>query len=129
MPPKTGCSLGPLAYFTGAEMTREALEKILMTQIQDLYPHKKHPQEILVMYDDQRALIEQQAGVIQRQWDYIAQLKQTISVHEQAGLEGLVRDYNDHQRIEQQAKEIANLKAEGLVSESMIDDLIKQEKL
>jgi hypothetical protein len=59
---------------------------------------------------EQRALIEQQAGVIKRQCDYIAQLKQTISVHEQAGLEGLVRDYNDHRRIEQQAKEIARFR-------------------
>ena len=58
----------------------------------------------------QRALIEQQSGVIQRQWDYIEQLKQTISGHEQAGMEGLIRDYNDHQRIEQQAREIAGLK-------------------
>jgi shikimate kinase len=59
---------------------------------------------------DQRALIEQQAGVIAKQQNYITQLKQTISVYQQAGMEGLMRDYNDHQRIEQQAKEIARLR-------------------
>lgn len=61
---------------------------------------------------EQRARIEQQVGVIQRQWGYIARLKQTISVHEQAGLEGLVRDCNDHQRIEQQVQEIERLWAQ-----------------
>lgn len=79
--------------------------------------------QIFEEYAAQRALIEQQAGVIQRQWDYIAQLKQTISVHEQAGLEGLVRDYNDHQRIEQQAKEIERLKIEYTEINAAFDHL------
>lgn len=91
-------------------MTREDAEKIIDEQVEE---NRGLRRDVCLMQEanaEQRALIEQQAGVIQRQWDYIEQLKQTISGHEQAGMEGLIRDYNDHQRIEQQAREIARLK-------------------
>lgn len=121
--PKYVCPQGHVVKHTCKELTIEPLHWFCKDCRSTYTDNDVTPKSKVLT---QHALIEQQAGVIQRQWDYIAQLKQTISVHEQAGLEGLVRDYNDHQRIEQQTKDIQRLQGEELVSKSMIDGLIKQ---